>query len=76
MNRAGLDVKGLAAHWDDLHVLDDLSFKVEPGQFTAIVGPSGCGKTTLLRMIGGFESVDSGSIFLGDDDITHLPANE
>jgi len=65
MNRAGLEVKGLTAHWDDLHVLDDLSFKVEPGQFTAIVGPSGCGKSSTFAALTGQIGIDKGSVEVG-----------
>jgi spermidine/putrescine transport system ATP-binding protein len=43
------------------------------GKVTAILGPSGTGKTTLLRLIAGLEESDSGSIFLGNEDITHMP---
>ncbi len=56
-------------------ILDDISFTIPSGKFFALLGPSGCGKTTILRLIAGFESVDSGQIFLGDTDITHIPAN-
>jgi NitT/TauT family transport system ATP-binding protein len=45
-----------------LDVLKDFSLKVESGSITALVGPSGCGKTTLLRLIGGLEKPDSGTI--------------
>jgi iron(III) transport system ATP-binding protein len=41
-----------------------------------LLGPSGCGKTTILRMIAGLETVTSGRIYLGGDDITHSPPNE
>lgn len=54
-------------------ILDNLSLKIEMGQFFALLGPSGCGKTTILRLIAGLETVDSGKIFLGDEDITHQP---
>jgi spermidine/putrescine transport system ATP-binding protein len=54
-------------------VLDNLSLEIQPGQFFALLGPSGCGKTTLLRLLAGLESVDTGHIYLGDDDITNLP---
>ena len=45
---------------------------IPAGQIFVLLGPSGCGKTTLLRLIGGFEKVDSGKIFLGERDITDL----
>lgn len=57
-------------------ILDRLSLTIPAGKFFVLLGPSGCGKTTLLRLIGGFETVDSGSIFLGNEDITHVPINE
>ena len=53
-------------------VLQDLSLYIPSGQIFVLLGPSGCGKTTLLRLIAGFETVDSGSIFLGNQDITHV----
>ncbi len=54
-------------------VLDKLSLKIPGGTFFALLGPSGSGKTTLLRLIAGLEEADSGSIFLGGQDITHVP---
>jgi spermidine/putrescine transport system ATP-binding protein len=53
--------------------VDDLSLAIEHGEFFSMLGPSGCGKTTTLRMIGGFEAVTSGTVYLGDADITDLP---
>lgn len=52
--------------------LDDVSFKVESGEFIAIVGSSGSGKTTLLNMIGGLDIPDSGSILFEGLDIVKL----
>lgn len=57
-------------------VLVDYNLTVTAGSFFALLGPSGCGKTTILRLLAGFESVDSGQIFLGNQEITNLPANE
>lgn len=54
-------------------VLDKLSLEIPGGTFFALLGPSGSGKTTILRLIAGLEEADSGSIFLGDQDITHMP---
>ncbi|MDP1720582.1 MAG: sn-glycerol-3-phosphate ABC transporter ATP-binding protein UgpC [Candidatus Nanopelagicaceae bacterium] len=49
-----------------------VDLEIPDGKFTVLVGPSGCGKTTTLRMIAGLESVTSGSIFIGDKDVTAL----
>ena len=53
-----------------------MSLQVEPGEFLTLLGPSGCGKTTTLRMIAGFERPDRGRIFIGDEDVTDLMANQ
>ena len=50
----------------------DASFEIHDGGLLVLVGPSGCGKSTLLRMIAGLEEVSSGSIFIGERDVTHL----
>lgn len=57
-------------------IIENLSLTIPSGKSFALLGPSGSGKTTLLRLIAGFETVDSGKIFLGDQEITHLPINE
>ena len=54
-------------------ILDNLSLEIPAGKFFALLGPSGCGKTTLLRLLAGLETVDSGKIYLGDQDITNIP---
>ena len=52
--------------------VDDLDLTVPQGSFFALLGPSGCGKTTTLRMVAGLEEPTSGTITLGDADITRL----
>lgn len=54
-------------------IIEDLSLTIPSGKFFALLGPSGSGKTTLLRLIAGFEQPDRGSIYLGTQDITHVP---
>ncbi|TWS18473.1 ABC transporter ATP-binding protein [Tsukamurella asaccharolytica] len=51
-----------------------INLAIAPGELVALLGPSGCGKTTTLRMIAGLESVTSGSIRIGDNEISQLPA--
>jgi len=57
-------------------VVDDVSLAVQAGEFLAILGPSGSGKTTIMRLIGGFETPDSGSIAIAGKDVTALPAEK
>lgn len=56
--------------------LSDVSFSIKKGEFFSILGPSGCGKTTLLRLMAGFDTPNSGKIFLDGQEITKLPANK
>jgi spermidine/putrescine transport system ATP-binding protein len=70
---ADVRIDGVTKRFGDFVAVDDLSLEVSRGEFFSMLGPSGCGKTTTLRMIGGFEEVTAGSIFLGDADITDLP---
>ncbi len=57
-------------------IINDINFTIPAGKFFALLGPSGCGKTTLLRLIAGLEKADSGKLYLGDEDITHVPIHE
>jgi putrescine transport system ATP-binding protein len=53
--------------------VDAVSLDIHQGEFFALLGPSGCGKTTLLRMLAGFETPDSGRVLLDGEDLTHVP---
>lgn len=61
------------AYEPDRPVLQEVSFRVEPGQVVALVGPSGAGKSTLAALIQRWYDVDSGRIRLGDHDLRDLP---
>ena len=71
-----LSVAGLSKAFGGSPVLVELDLEVPTGSLTAVLGPSGCGKTTLLRLLGGFEHADRGTIRLGEkvlaDRRTHL----
>ncbi|MGH2836710.1 MAG: ABC transporter ATP-binding protein, partial [Solirubrobacteraceae bacterium] len=58
------------------HAVHDLDISVADGEFMVLVGPSGCGKTTALRMVAGLEEVTSGTVRIGERDVTTLPARE
>src|SRR4051794_11794758 len=53
-----------------------LDLELEDGELMVLVGPSGSGKSTALRMLAGLEEVDEGAIYIGDSDVTYLPAKE
>ena len=60
----------------DVVAVDEINLHVEAGKLVTLLGPSGCGKTTTLRMIAGLEMASSGKIFIGDRDVTKLPATD
>ena len=68
-----LEIAGVSKHFGATAAVDGLSLTVERGAFYALLGPSGCGKTTLLRMIAGLETPDSGRIVIDGVDVTGLP---
>lgn len=57
-----LEVTDVSKSFNNLKVLDNITFKVKDNSFTCIIGESGCGKTTLLRIVSGLEKADSGEI--------------
>ena len=71
-----IEVRNVTKHFGAIKVLDNVNLRIDAGELVALLGPSGCGKTTLLRIIAGLETADSGSIFLEDDDATNTGARE
>lgn len=68
-----LEIQHLSAGYGKLTILHDISLRVEPGQFVALLGPNGSGKSTLLKSIFGLADVFAGAIRLGDVDLRGLP---
>jgi iron(III) transport system ATP-binding protein len=78
---ADLVLKNIVKQFDDgsgqkVTAVNDLSLTIKKGEFVTLLGPSGCGKTTTLRMIAGFEPLNSGEIHLGGRQIDEVPAFE
>ncbi|CAM6195039.1 spermidine/putrescine ABC transporter ATP-binding protein PotA [Citrobacter sedlakii] len=67
-------LSGISKSFDGKEVISQLDLTINNGEFLTLLGPSGCGKTTVLRLIAGLETVDSGQIMLDNQDITHVPA--
>ncbi|MEU5662233.1 ABC transporter ATP-binding protein [Streptomyces longwoodensis] len=74
-NDSGGDVRltGIGKTYGAFTAVHPLDLTVPQGSFFALLGASGCGKTTTLRMIAGLEEPTTGTVHLGDQDVTHLP---
>jgi spermidine/putrescine transport system ATP-binding protein len=70
-----LQLDGVSKRFGSVTVLRDVNLTVGDNEFLTVLGPSGSGKTTILRLIGGFESLDVGSIRFRGQDISRLPIN-
>ena len=71
-----LTLENIDAHYGTTQVLEDLSLHVAEGELVSLLGASGCGKTTTLRLVAGFLPATRGTIRLGDQDLTRLPAHK
>ena len=71
-----IDLVNISKSFDNTMVLDDLNLSVKENSFVTLLGPSGCGKTTTLRIIGGFETADTGKVIFDGTDISKLPPNK
>jgi iron(III) transport system ATP-binding protein len=73
---ASVRFENVTKAFGEVVAVDDVSFEIEAGKLVTLLGPSGCGKTTTLRMIAGLEMVTRGRIFIGDREVTPLPATD
>jgi sulfate transport system ATP-binding protein len=69
----GIEASHITKRFGDFVALEDVSVDIPSGSLTALLGPSGGGKSTLLRVIAGLETPDSGSVVIDGDDATDLP---
>ena len=68
-----VELRGVHKQFGDVTAVAGVDLRIESGEFLTLLGPSGCGKTTVLRMVSGFETPTSGSVWLDGRDVTTLP---
>ncbi len=70
----GIDINNVTFGYDESMppILDDISLKIKPGQYVAIVGTTGCGKSTLMRIMLGFETPKKGSVYFDGKDLSNI----
>lgn len=76
MSHKLLDLINISKSYDDQMILDEMNLYIRENEFLTLLGPSGCGKTTTLRILGGFETPDSGRVMFDGKDITNVPPNK
>src|ERR1700716_3322295 len=76
MKAASIEFRNVSKLYGDIAAVRDVSFTIAEGSLATLLGPSGCGKTTTLRMIAGLELPTSGTIAIGGNDVTRVPASE
>ncbi len=76
MTNSIIQIRNLCQSYHGQEVLHNIDLDIERGEFITLLGPSGCGKTTLLRLISGLESPDSGEIIINGHDVTQVSPQE
>src|SRR5690349_7438411 len=69
-------VENVTKRFGSLAAVSEVSLDIREGEMFTLLGPSGCGKTTLLRLLAGFYTPDSGTIRLGDRVVNEVPPHE
>src|SRR3989475_7213130 len=75
MKAASIEFEHVSKVYGDIAGVSDVSFAIGVGKLVTLLGPSGCGKTTMLRMIAGLELPTAGTIRIGGEDVTRVPAS-
>ncbi len=70
---SAVEIEGVARRFNNHRALNNVSIRIEQGEFFSLLGPSGCGKTTLLNIVAGFIAPDSGRVSLAGQEVTALP---
>src|SRR5215813_7182397 len=74
--KAAVTILGLSKSFGETRVLQNINFSVDEDEIVVLLGASGSGKTTILRIIAGLETLDSGMVVLHGRDVTQLPARQ
>ena len=76
MNNTLIKLRSIEKSFDGERILCGIDLDIHDKEFVTLLGPSGCGKTTTLRIIGGFETPDTGDVFFDGERINELPAHK
>ena len=71
-----IEIRNISKQFGDFHALRNVDLDIASGELIALLGPSGCGKTTLLRIIAGLETADTGTILFSGEDTTDVHVRE
>jgi len=74
--RAGITVENLSCRYREEYIFSGLGFSVKKARVTGIIGPNGSGKTTLLRCLVKLLPLETGRVFLGEEDLANLSVRE
>ncbi len=76
MDEFSVELREISKRFGQTTAVDRVTLQIYRGEFFSLLGPSGCGKTTTLRLLAGFESPDSGELFINGSPATHTPPQE